>query len=182
LLRLEFDYSYERIAEALGKPSPDAARMAVGRAIAALPRSWTTMDDERLIDDALAIADRRPAATASKSESIAGFSIVCALCSARRRPTKREPAEDVFPVGALEVRRLLARVVRRSVRRHGTRRCTARSRSNCAAPRTGHCVLDERRKPARVRHPHVLTYTAPTCSRARRYLDRALSVARWKKS
>ncbi|HKW15479.1 MAG TPA: sigma-70 family RNA polymerase sigma factor, partial [Candidatus Krumholzibacteria bacterium] len=36
LLRLEFDYSYEQIAEALGKPSPDAARMMVGRAIAAL--------------------------------------------------------------------------------------------------------------------------------------------------
>ena len=42
LLRLEFDYSYERIAEALGKPSPDAARMAVGRAIAALAE---IMDD-----------------------------------------------------------------------------------------------------------------------------------------
>lgn len=36
LLRLEFNYTYEQIAEALGKPSPDAARMMVVRAIAAL--------------------------------------------------------------------------------------------------------------------------------------------------
>lgn len=36
LLRLEFNYSYEQIAEAIGRPSPDAARMMVVRAIAAL--------------------------------------------------------------------------------------------------------------------------------------------------
>ncbi len=36
LLRLEFNYSYEQVAEAIGKPSPDAARMMVVRAIAAL--------------------------------------------------------------------------------------------------------------------------------------------------
>lgn len=36
LLRLEFNYSYEQIAEAIGKPSADAARMTVVRAIAAL--------------------------------------------------------------------------------------------------------------------------------------------------
>jgi len=32
VLRFEFEYSYEEIAEALGRPSPDAARMMVSRA------------------------------------------------------------------------------------------------------------------------------------------------------
>jgi len=36
LLRLEFGYSHAEIAEALGKSSPDAARMTVARALAAL--------------------------------------------------------------------------------------------------------------------------------------------------
>lgn len=36
LLRLEFGYTYAQIAEALGKPSPDAARMTVVRALAEL--------------------------------------------------------------------------------------------------------------------------------------------------
>jgi RNA polymerase sigma factor (sigma-70 family) len=31
--RVEMDYSYEQVAQALGKPSPDAARMAVSRAL-----------------------------------------------------------------------------------------------------------------------------------------------------
>jgi len=38
LLRVEFGYSHQRIAEALGKPSADAARMAVARAITELAR------------------------------------------------------------------------------------------------------------------------------------------------
>jgi RNA polymerase sigma-70 factor (ECF subfamily) len=38
LLRLEFDYTYEQIAEAIGKPSADAARMTVVRALAALAK------------------------------------------------------------------------------------------------------------------------------------------------
>jgi RNA polymerase sigma-70 factor (ECF subfamily) len=33
VLRLEFGYTYEQIAEAIGKPSADAARMTVVRAI-----------------------------------------------------------------------------------------------------------------------------------------------------
>ena len=36
LLRLEFNYTYEQIADAIGKPSPDAARMTVVRALARL--------------------------------------------------------------------------------------------------------------------------------------------------
>lgn len=36
LLRLEFGYTYEQIAEAVGKPSADAARMTVVRALAVL--------------------------------------------------------------------------------------------------------------------------------------------------
>jgi RNA polymerase sigma-70 factor (ECF subfamily) len=36
LLRLEFNYSYEQIADAVNKASPDAARMMVGRALARL--------------------------------------------------------------------------------------------------------------------------------------------------
>ncbi len=38
LLRLEFGYTYAQIADALGKPSPDAARMMVGRAFVELAR------------------------------------------------------------------------------------------------------------------------------------------------
>jgi RNA polymerase sigma factor (sigma-70 family) len=38
LLRVEFGYSHLQIAEALGKPSADAARMAVARALAELAR------------------------------------------------------------------------------------------------------------------------------------------------
>jgi RNA polymerase sigma-70 factor (ECF subfamily) len=36
LLRVEFGYTYAQIAEALAKPSPDAARMTVARALAEL--------------------------------------------------------------------------------------------------------------------------------------------------
>jgi RNA polymerase sigma factor (sigma-70 family) len=39
LLRLEFGYTYEQIAEALDKPSTDAARMTVVRALADLARA-----------------------------------------------------------------------------------------------------------------------------------------------
>ena len=43
LLRVEFGYTYAQIAEALAKPSPDAARMVVARAFAELARA---IDDE----------------------------------------------------------------------------------------------------------------------------------------
>lgn len=39
ILRLEFDYSYEQVAEALGRPSADAARMMVVRALRELARA-----------------------------------------------------------------------------------------------------------------------------------------------
>ena len=38
LMRVEFGYSHARIAEAMGKPSPDAARMTVARALIAIAR------------------------------------------------------------------------------------------------------------------------------------------------
>jgi len=38
LLRVEFGYTYAQIAEALAKPSADAARMTVARAFANLAR------------------------------------------------------------------------------------------------------------------------------------------------
>lgn len=38
LLRFEFEYSYPQIADAIGKPSPDAVRMMVGRALVELAR------------------------------------------------------------------------------------------------------------------------------------------------
>jgi len=44
LMRIEFDYSHAQIAEALGKPSADAARVFVARALAELAR---TMGSER---------------------------------------------------------------------------------------------------------------------------------------
>jgi len=44
ILRLEFGYSHAEIAEALGKPSPDAARMVIARAFMTLGK-W--LDDAR---------------------------------------------------------------------------------------------------------------------------------------
>lgn len=38
LLRIEFGYPYDQIAEAIGSPSPDAARMSVVRAVRELAR------------------------------------------------------------------------------------------------------------------------------------------------
>jgi RNA polymerase sigma-70 factor (ECF subfamily) len=38
LLRLEFDYSHQQVADALGKPSADAARMMIGRALLQIAR------------------------------------------------------------------------------------------------------------------------------------------------
>ena len=38
ILRLEMNYSYQSIADATGRPSADAARMATGRAILQLAR------------------------------------------------------------------------------------------------------------------------------------------------
>jgi RNA polymerase sigma-70 factor (ECF subfamily) len=38
ILRVEMGYTYEDLAAALGKPSPDAARMAVGRALVRLAK------------------------------------------------------------------------------------------------------------------------------------------------
>jgi RNA polymerase sigma-70 factor (ECF subfamily) len=46
LLRVEFGYSHLQIAEALGKPSADAARMTVARAIVALARRMGRGDDD----------------------------------------------------------------------------------------------------------------------------------------
>ena len=43
ILRVEFGYSHERIAEALGRPSADAARVMVSRALVQLARK---IDDE----------------------------------------------------------------------------------------------------------------------------------------
>jgi RNA polymerase sigma-70 factor (ECF subfamily) len=43
ILRIEFDYSYPEIAEALGRPSANAARMSVTRALVKLAEA---MDDE----------------------------------------------------------------------------------------------------------------------------------------
>ena len=41
ILRIELDFTYDEIASALDKPSPDAARMAVGRALARLAREMS---------------------------------------------------------------------------------------------------------------------------------------------
>ena len=38
MLRIEFHYTYPQIAEALGRTSPDAVRMLVGRAMVELAR------------------------------------------------------------------------------------------------------------------------------------------------
>ncbi len=44
--RIELELSYEEVAEALGKPSADAARKAVGRALEALKREWKKRNRE----------------------------------------------------------------------------------------------------------------------------------------
>lgn len=41
ILRLEFEYSHREIAEALGRPSEDAARMSVARALVRLKRAMS---------------------------------------------------------------------------------------------------------------------------------------------
>ena len=38
MLRIEFHYTYAQIAEAVGRSSPDAVRMVVGRAMVDLAR------------------------------------------------------------------------------------------------------------------------------------------------
>jgi RNA polymerase sigma-70 factor (ECF subfamily) len=43
ILRIEFGYSHAQVAEALGKSSPDAARMSVVRALVQLARA---MEDD----------------------------------------------------------------------------------------------------------------------------------------
>ena len=48
ILRVEFGYTYPQIAEALGKPSPDAARMLVARAFVELARIIDDGHDGRL--------------------------------------------------------------------------------------------------------------------------------------
>jgi RNA polymerase sigma-70 factor (ECF subfamily) len=45
--RIELQQSYEEVAIALGKPSADAARMAVTRALKALIKAMDDMDDAR---------------------------------------------------------------------------------------------------------------------------------------
>jgi RNA polymerase sigma-70 factor (ECF subfamily) len=43
ILRLEFEYSHQEIASELGRPSEDAARMTVARALAKLKRAMSAM-------------------------------------------------------------------------------------------------------------------------------------------
>ena len=45
--RIELRYSYEELAVALGKPSPDAARMAVTRAVYRLAHEINEINDVR---------------------------------------------------------------------------------------------------------------------------------------
>lgn len=47
VLRFEFGYSHAQVAEAMGKASPDAARMLVVRALVQLARAMEDGDDER---------------------------------------------------------------------------------------------------------------------------------------
>lgn len=42
ILRIEMGYTYEHLASALGKPSPDAARMAVSRALVRLAKEMNS--------------------------------------------------------------------------------------------------------------------------------------------
>ena len=116
------------------------------------------MDDDRLIDDALAIADRRPAATASKSESMRVLDRLARLFGAPPAHKKESQAETLFLWGALEVRHLLGAGSFGEVYEAWDPTLHREVALKLRSPETGALRwLDEARNLARVRHPHVVT-------------------------
>ncbi len=116
------------------------------------------MVDNRLIDDASAIADRRPAATVSASEGMRLIDRLARLFGAPAAHKKERATEALFLWGALEVRRLLGAGSFGEVYEAWDPTLHREVALKLRRPETGTLRwLDEARNLARVRHPHVLT-------------------------
>lgn len=116
------------------------------------------MVDDRLIDDASAIADRRPATTLSSSEGIRLLDRLARLFGAPPAHKKESETESLFLWGALEVRRLLGAGSFGEVYEAWDPTLHREVALKLRSPETGALRwLDEARNLARVRHPHVVT-------------------------
>jgi hypothetical protein len=116
------------------------------------------MLDDRLIDEASGVADRRPATTASTSEGIRLLDRIGRMFASAPGAAPDSGHETLFVWGTLEVRRLLGAGSFGEVYQAwdpALRRDVALKLRNSE---TGALRwLDEARNLARVRHPHVLT-------------------------
>ncbi|HET6462438.1 MAG TPA: hypothetical protein VFH33_01455, partial [Candidatus Krumholzibacteria bacterium] len=114
------------------------------------------MADERLIEEAAAISDRRPAATSSSSEGIRLLDRLARLFGTSS--SKQEPASaSLFVWGTLEVRRLLGAGSFGEVYEAWDPTLHREVALKLRSPETGALRwLDEARNLARVRHPNVL--------------------------
>src|SRR5258705_3789962 len=116
------------------------------------------MADDRLIDDASAIADRRPATTSSSSEGIRLLDRLARLFGAPPAHKKENQTETLFLWGSLEVRRLIGAGSFGEVYEAWDPTLHREVALKLRSPETGALRwLDEARNLARVRHPHVLT-------------------------
>ncbi|HKW15478.1 MAG TPA: FG-GAP-like repeat-containing protein [Candidatus Krumholzibacteria bacterium] len=116
------------------------------------------MDDDRLIDDAFAIADRRPVATTSSSESIRILDRLARLFGRPPAGKKEDETERLFQWGALEVRRLIGAGSFGEVYEAWDPTLHREVALKLRATESGALRwLDEARNLARVRHPHVVT-------------------------
>jgi hypothetical protein len=128
------------------------------------------MADEPLIEEALAIADRRPASTTSRSGGIRLLDRLARLFGSTAPAQPVSTGEVLFRWGPLEVRRLLGAGSFGEVYEAWDATLHREVARKLRRPETGALRwLDEARNPARVRHPNVLT------ARRRRPDDRAVS-------
>ena len=107
IARVEMGYSYEELAEAFGKPSPDAARKTAERALVRLAEEMNAAVSERLVPDlAGAVLDGTPidwaGAESSADEAsrpvLAELRILAALADVHRRlPPHDQTAPPTHP-------------------------------------------------------------------------------------
>jgi hypothetical protein len=116
------------------------------------------MDDDRLIDDASAIADRRPAKTTSSSRGIRILDHIGRLFRAPAAGQKESETDALFVWGALQVRHLIGAGSFGEVYEAWDPTLHREVALKLRSPETGTLRwLDEARNLARVRHPNVLT-------------------------
>src|SRR5215475_6438279 len=116
------------------------------------------MNDDRLIDEASAIADRRPATTSSSPRGIRILDHLGRMFATPSSHQKQDDASALFLWGSLEVRRLIGAgslgAVNEACDPTLHREVALKLRSTEAGALRW---LDEARNLARVRHPHVVT-------------------------